>query len=226
MLYDRWSELLNIGDEKLDHQHKKIFYINEKISELIQKNPKNDEDIQNLKKFVIKLFSDLKNHFVEEEKYMENINFPLLKEHKQLHNEILKKCKDIVSNINDIENLSKEISKILQNFWIDHVINGDILINNYDKKAISIDEFYYDLDAYLDFLKSYYLNDYKEEFDYVCYCELKIHKIPSILHNKLQKSNKNIRCTSCGQNLVFLQENFQDVSLEELKNNFIKLKQL
>ena len=77
----------------------------------------------------------MKTHFSHEEKFMQDINYPKLEEHKKLHRQIISKINEFVKqlpnmNINDFE---KELAKIIDIALVQHIIQEDRKIILWEK---------------------------------------------------------------------------------------------
>ncbi|EOV5462584.1 bacteriohemerythrin [Campylobacter jejuni] len=76
-----WDEKYSINDEKIDAQHQKLFELAAKIENAVYKFVQRDE----LKEILTELFNYMKEHFNNEEQYMQEIHYPYLNEHKIMH---------------------------------------------------------------------------------------------------------------------------------------------
>lgn len=89
-----WSRDFSIKNMQLDEQHELIFKITSLANDLALKVQDNNElHKDELKQILAKLFQYIKIHFRDEEKFMENIDFPLIEEHRKSHQILLKKNK-------------------------------------------------------------------------------------------------------------------------------------
>lgn len=78
----QWQDRFNIGVETIDHAHRKLFLIVQKIMDLYVERHENKfacvEGIKYFKAYALK-------HFAEEEAYMRSIGYPGYLNHKKLH---------------------------------------------------------------------------------------------------------------------------------------------
>ena len=87
-----WDNEYKIGIEMIDTQHEKLFNLVNRLYDL-EDSSNNKEKLRT----ILYEFSDyMKVHFTDEEEYMESINFPYLKEHKQLHADIIESLAKII----------------------------------------------------------------------------------------------------------------------------------
>ena len=120
-----WRNEYNIGNMKIDNEHQKLFSLARMVFK--QKDTK-DED---LKKVVLELFKYVKVHFAHEESFMKEIKYPSLKEHKQIHQDLLIKLKEVVTNFNDLEviDIKQNLFDFLEKYFITHIIVEDKKLN-------------------------------------------------------------------------------------------------
>ncbi|MCW1360302.1 hemerythrin family protein [Campylobacter sp. CCS1377] len=217
-----WSKEFSVKNMQIDAQHKKIFDIaNEAwlIAKDIPTQPSSKEQ-QKLKQIILHLLDYINTHFKEEEIFMQNINFPLLKEHKQSHRELIEKVKNILKNISDTQILSKELALLTKKWILKHIIGEDMLIKHYAETALDIKEIHYSLEQYNKILAMNKDIEKESQYSYVCSCMLKTHKICQTLHEHLLKENSFIRCKVCKQPLVYLEN--KDLNEKALKNFKLK----
>lgn len=78
----KWNDRFNIGVERVDKAHEKMFSIVQKLMELVEDEKRSQwacsEGVKYFKSYAIK-------HFAEEEEYMQSINYNGYAVHKRLH---------------------------------------------------------------------------------------------------------------------------------------------
>ena len=81
------------------------------------------------------LYDYMKTHFAHEEKFMAEINYPKIDEHKKLHREIISKINDFVKQLPtmDISSFEKELAKIIDLALVHHIIQEDRKIIAWEK---------------------------------------------------------------------------------------------
>ncbi len=88
-----WNDIYITGIKKIDEQHKELFDI---IARLRNDFPENYIQERKEVKEILKFLIDyVIFHFSYEEKYLENIKYELLDEHKKIHNEFIKEIQSI-----------------------------------------------------------------------------------------------------------------------------------
>lgn len=220
-----WSKDFSVKNLELDRQHEAIFEIANMANELafsIQKEPSLDYQ-EELKKVTLKLFEYIKTHFKDEEKFMKSINFPLLAEHRQSHQDLIYKTKEILKYSDDVEKFSQELS-ILVKYWIlEHLITEDKWIANFTSKALHLNEIHYTLEQYIK-LKSIIKNmENEENFSYICNCNLYIHQVPKSIHEELASCNTVLKCEKCRQVLSLLEVQNLDENIDDYEKDFKEL---
>ncbi len=112
-----WEEAYSVGNSELDNQHKGLFELANQLPEVVS-----NEDARPV---IMQLYKYTREHFAFEEEIMKESGFPLLQEHRQLHEEIISKLNAISSRkINDDEELY-EFKKFFYDWLISHIMQED-----------------------------------------------------------------------------------------------------
>lgn len=85
-------ESLTMHNELLDAQHKELYELAKRITHLNSSFVLSKE----LKPFLRELLSFMNRHFVDEEEFMLQINYPNLSEHKKIHRKIILEIEEII----------------------------------------------------------------------------------------------------------------------------------
>ncbi|EKT0454743.1 hemerythrin domain-containing protein [Campylobacter jejuni] len=213
----KWSEDFSIQNAHLDKQHEIIFEIANAANELSSKFPNDDEKYNNeLKKNLVKLFHYIKIHFKDEEKFMQDINFPLFEEHQQSHQILIAKTKELLNYSDDTIKMAEKFSILVNDWILNHFANEDLWMSNFRSKAIHLKEIHYTLEQYIK-LKSIKQDLSKEKFhDYICSCFLYTHAVPETIHQELENKGSTLKCEKCNQILVHLEDFDLNQKFEEL----------
>ncbi|KDR96404.1 PAS domain S-box-containing protein/diguanylate cyclase (GGDEF) domain-containing protein/hemerythrin-like metal-binding domain protein [Peptoclostridium litorale DSM 5388] len=86
-----WQESFNCGHKLIDEQHQNLFFIANELLEAIlteQPTPK-------IATIISSLLNHTKQHFQDEEKFLDEINYPDIKHHINVHEELLLKGKEL-----------------------------------------------------------------------------------------------------------------------------------
>ena len=121
-----WKSEYNINNFKIDREHQKLFTLAREAMNISKL--KDDEKVKSkLKDIITNLFNYTATHFTNEQKYMEEIEYPELPNHKLLHKNMLNMLTTLISELNKLE--LQEIEKMLFNFieeyFIKHIVLED-----------------------------------------------------------------------------------------------------
>lgn len=98
-------ESLTMHNELLDAQHKELYELAKRITHLNSSFVLSKE----LKPFLRELLSFMNRHFVDEEEFMLQINYPNLSEHKKIHRKIILEIEEII--ITEAKNFKHYVKK-------------------------------------------------------------------------------------------------------------------
>lgn len=131
-----WKEKYRVGVDLIDDQHIELFSRLSKFIQVVQNELNWDEKIEEVKETMVFMQEYVVIHFNDEEEYMEKIEYPKLKQHKQIH-------KDFKDSINDYvvifqeegytEEKIQELCAKLMTWLIMHVGKMDQQIGEYVK---------------------------------------------------------------------------------------------
>jgi diguanylate cyclase (GGDEF)-like protein/hemerythrin-like metal-binding protein len=119
-----WNEGMSVGVEALDNDHKKIIIIINAIAEAI--NSESTEQVIN------QVFNELEDyvndHFTREEAFMQKISHDELNQHKQGHQDFIKKIPEFKSLLFRSESLEviEKINRYLHDWIIHHILIEDM----------------------------------------------------------------------------------------------------
>lgn len=120
-----WKSEYNIGNLKIDNEHKKLFLIARRALFLKDTNPERQKE--NLRKILNELFKYVKEHFSNEEEYMKEIKYPNIKKHKRLHKKMILMLRDLLYRFPQlqIEQIEVILFKFLNEYFVKHIIIED-----------------------------------------------------------------------------------------------------
>lgn len=226
--YIAWTRDFSIKNTELDKQHEVIFQIaNDMLYTLdrVQEEPDSQAYRKELKEIMIRLFNYIRTHFSDEERFMKEINFPLLKQHRKSHTDLTNQAKRLLNYSGDIKKFSAELKILISNFITKHFAQEDLLIADFVNKALDVNEVHFNLDQYM-MLKTLEQEDvYDEEtYNYVCACSLQnIRKVPKSIHEEFESLNKLIKCRYCGKVLVFIEDFDITEDYQTLEKKFLSI---
>ena len=126
----KWNDGYSINNETIDTQHKELF-------RLIAYAHGLDADISkaDLKKIFLALFDYAKNHFKDEEAYMDSIGYPKLEEHKKMHVDFVNHISNalegygaVLEDSNSLDIVKKDLLIWIQNWLVRHILREDLSI--------------------------------------------------------------------------------------------------
>jgi hemerythrin len=116
----------SVGITKMDDQHKVLLGLANSITEFDQGD---SEDNEIIGRILNTLAEYTKTHFVEEERMMKKMGYPLIDEHIRLHNSFIQKVEKFISlRQEDVNKVSVQMLAEFLTNWIEHHIR------NADKK--------------------------------------------------------------------------------------------
>ncbi|MGD2034404.1 MAG: bacteriohemerythrin [Bacteroidales bacterium] len=120
-IYMKWEPAFNLGIPEIDAQHRKIIdLINDLNKALVE-----DKTNQKIGKILDEMSEYAKVHFKTEERYFEESDFPLMKEHKAQHEYFINKIITLRENFDDNLSVTFRLMKFLRNWWTNHILDAD-----------------------------------------------------------------------------------------------------
>jgi len=118
-----WKNEFSVGVEELDRQHKQIIEV---INSLIDK-PRIFFRSQNVSAALIDLTNYVSEHFLLEERLLQENGYPTLIEHSKKHTLYSKRvtefCKESLDRKNEVPN---ELLIFLTDWWSNHILHEDM----------------------------------------------------------------------------------------------------
>jgi hemerythrin len=128
-----WSSEMSVGIEKIDYQHKELFCLVNDLLDLIE-DKKEPESIE----VAFDFLSDyVKDHFGEEEKYMDKYSYPGSAPHKEQHavfRVTLENLKRRYDELGPSDGLMKILQSQLAAWIMTHVKNVDKMLGEFLKE--------------------------------------------------------------------------------------------
>lgn len=128
-----WKEIYSVGNTNIDTEHKMLFDIAQEAFLEVEPSLKSKK----LKDVLTRLYDYMKTHFKHEEAYMQEVNYPNLKEHKMLHEDIIKTINNFVKSLPTLNEdlFEKELAKIIDIALVHHIIQEDRKIISWIKSG-------------------------------------------------------------------------------------------
>jgi len=125
-MISQWDDKYSLHVEKIDNQHKELFRLSSIVESLNKQTTKEE-----IKKLLNSFFIYMREHFSDEEAYMESIGYPLLKNHHELHQEIIEDFTNLIKKNHTLELLKNEMKKATKKWLIDHIMENDLKIEKW-----------------------------------------------------------------------------------------------
>ncbi|HED4387604.1 TPA: hemerythrin family protein [Campylobacter jejuni] len=202
-LIPTWNEKYSIHDTMIDIQHQKLFELAGKVESAVYKFVKREE----LKEILTELFNYMKEHFDNEEQYMQEIHYPYLNEHKIMHKNIIRDMSYLIQNIKTTNDLKEKLYLAVKKWLLEHILYEDMKVEQYRRSSLASED-----DGEVSF------EEVKEEKDdenavylYTCECVGQMHDVPFGIHQKIQLKGVKFKCKKCKEAIQFYKkysENF------------------
>lgn len=125
----QWKESFSIHNETINAQHKELFRLANFVENIDPRSITKLELASLFKEF----FNYMQEHFSEEEAYMQSLDYPLLEEHKKLHQEIIDTITNILKEKRTIEELQQAMKDASHRWLVEHILNNDLKIEKWRK---------------------------------------------------------------------------------------------
>ncbi|MCS7279381.1 MAG: bacteriohemerythrin [Thermodesulfobacteriaceae bacterium] len=126
--YITWDESFEIGIEEIDKQHKHLVFLLNNLYQTLFQNELLWDMEENLSKILQELIKYAEYHFISEENLMENLNFPELECHKNIHEYFRKRVQEFLSEFEreiNFRELGLSIFKFMKVWVVNHILNDD-----------------------------------------------------------------------------------------------------
>lgn len=131
-----WKEKYKVGVDLIDVQHKELFARLSNFIRIVQNENNWEQKLDEVKETMAFLQEYVVYHFDDEEKYMEEINYPEIEIHKNIHREFKESINSYVVLFEEkgfTEEKIQELCAKLMTWLIMHVGKMDQKIGDYVK---------------------------------------------------------------------------------------------
>ena len=119
----KWRDSYSVGVQKFDDEHKVLLGLINEMFVIVRKG----DDVEKLSVTINKLIQYTQEHFSDEEKALEEMNYPQLEEHKKIHSRLLH---DVTAYKNRIDNRDEDTILVFYHFLRDwlltHILEEDM----------------------------------------------------------------------------------------------------
>ncbi|EAL7707005.1 hemerythrin family non-heme iron protein, partial [Campylobacter jejuni] len=193
-LIPTWNEKYSIHDTMIDIQHQKLFELAGKVESAVYKFVKREE----LKEILTELFNYMKEHFDNEEQYMQEIHYPCLNEHKIMHKNIIRDMSYLIQNIKTTNDLKEKLYLAVKKWLLEHILYEDMKVEQYRRSSLASED-----DKEVSFEEEGDEELENAVYLYICKCSGAIHDVPFGIHEKIKLQGKKFKCKKCREALEF-----------------------
>ncbi|ECL6403105.1 bacteriohemerythrin [Campylobacter jejuni] len=190
----KWDKTFSVHNAKIDEQHKKLFELAGKVEYLIDKPVYKDE----IKNLLAEFFNYMKNHFYEEEQYMELIKYPDIETHKKIHKHIIQSMIELIKNIKSTNDLKEKLYLAVKKWLLEHILYEDMKVEQYRRSSLASED-----DKEVSFEEEGDEELENAVYLYICKCSGAIHNVPFGIHEKIKLQGKKFKCKKCREALEF-----------------------
>ena len=115
-----WSSDYEIGNLRIDTQHKHLFKLASRAAGL-KENPEKAE----LQQLLFRLYAYVEYHFKEEEELMARKRYPKLEEHRELHQAIIRQLNLAMETSQSLREMTEKVFEIMRTWVTDHILACD-----------------------------------------------------------------------------------------------------
>ena len=134
-----WNEIYALHHEKIDSQYKELF----RIANIVETLDPNRTSKGQLAIIMKQFFEYMREHFKDEEGYMQSIDYPLLQEDEKKHEKIIDELTLILKQSKDIETLINQIKAVFHQWLIEHILEHDHQIQKwFSSHTVELDVIY------------------------------------------------------------------------------------
>lgn len=192
----KWENQFSVYNARIDEQHKKLFELAAHVEQISDRAVSKGE----IKDLLADFFSYMKDHFYDEEKYMEVIGYPDLASHRAIHKGIVQTMIELIQNIKTTNDLKEKLYVVAKQWLLEHILYEDMKVATYRRSLLATDDGQ-DVEFKLDDEEQ--KNQEAKTYLYKCECKGKVHDVPLNIHKKIQSGKKNFNCKVCKKPIKF-----------------------
>lgn len=126
----KWSDRFSVNHTVIDTQHRELFRL-VGVVETLHLHKSNKSELAQLIK---DLFNYMREHFKEEEAYMQSFGYPFLYGHQRLHQQIAEDITKMIKETKKIDELQVKIKNYM-NIWLEeHILKHDLKYEKWRKE--------------------------------------------------------------------------------------------
>lgn len=184
-----WDDAYSVHNAHIDVQHKKLFELTKQAYSMVNHRVSAEE----IRAILVEFFGYIKEHFKDEEAYMQAIDYPRIQEHKKIHNEITQSMVVLIKEVKNANDMKEKLLIIAKKWLLEHILKEDMKIEKYRRSLLTGQN--------SDFTGT--IEIAKEVYFYTCACPGKIHDVPLDIHRRIASQGEKFRCKVCKADIVF-----------------------
>ncbi|HTX80178.1 MAG TPA: bacteriohemerythrin [Longilinea sp.] len=120
----QWSEQFSVGVEELDHQHRRLIQL---INRLLSPQEPVDTRSEAISDTLLAMTRYAEEHFKTEEALMQEYDYPGLEDQQRRHRAYRKKTVDLsVDTMYGMDSVPETLLTYLRDWWVQHILEEDM----------------------------------------------------------------------------------------------------
>jgi len=126
-----WLSKFEVGNEKIDLEHRVFFDLVKGIAEANENGDSRDR----IRRLVAETMKYAEFHFLSEENMMIDVNYPEFEEHHEHHNALMRKLQLYTVKFESGDDNISELINFLVEWFSEHTTNEDLMLSRYIRQA-------------------------------------------------------------------------------------------
>jgi hemerythrin-like metal-binding protein len=124
----KWRDSYSVGVERFDEEHKQLVELINEMFEMVR----DKKSVNHLQDAIAKLIEYTRIHFADEEEAMEEVEYPHLEEHREIHANLLRQVLEFQEELRSgREELKMDLYKFLREWLMNHILDEDMKYSTY-----------------------------------------------------------------------------------------------
>jgi hemerythrin len=128
-----WNNLLSVGIEEIDEQHKNLIALINKAIRVLPDTSGKKESLE----IVEGLLEYAEVHFKTEEKYFKQFNYPKAEKHIKIHKQFVSEVLDFKMRLDKGEKISYLLLNYVEEWFEKHLLDEDMKYKIYFEKKLA-----------------------------------------------------------------------------------------
>ncbi|QOG12966.1 bacteriohemerythrin [Arcobacter sp. FWKO B] len=138
-----WTQAYEIGHQKIDNEHKKLFELANDILHL-------DGNQDKIKLAIKELIKYTKFHFFNEENYMKSVEYDKIHEHQQMHKNIVDLLNELIDDLDYLpqQEISRQLNIFVNQYIVQHILIEDKKVHHFRRNRDELKDMFEWKDVY------------------------------------------------------------------------------